>query len=49
MQAALEDVDLVIHAAGPFQQTTGCPVLEAAIETNTSYLDVCDDPEYALR
>lgn len=49
MQAALQDVDLVIHAAGPFQQTADCSVLEAAIETKTNYLDVCDDPAYALR
>lgn len=27
------DVDLVVHAAGPFQQAAKCTVLEAAIET----------------
>lgn len=27
------DVDLVVHAAGPFQQAKNCNVLEAAIET----------------
>lgn len=27
------DVDLVVHAAGPFQQTNSCPVLVAAIAT----------------
>lgn len=27
------DVDLVVHAAGPFQQSQKCTVLEAAIET----------------
>lgn len=42
-------MDLVIHAAGPFQRTEGCPVLEAAIESKTNYMDVCDDPDYALR
>lgn len=42
-------MDLVIHAAGPFQRTEGCPVLEAAIDTKTNYMDVCDDPDYALR
>ncbi|KAJ6986403.1 hypothetical protein NC653_024092 [Populus alba x Populus x berolinensis] len=31
--AALKDVDLVVHAAGPFQQAAKCTVLEAAIET----------------
>ncbi|KAJ6984675.1 hypothetical protein NC653_022850 [Populus alba x Populus x berolinensis] len=47
--AALKDVDLVVHAAGPFQQAAKCTVLEAAIETKTAYLDVCDDTSYALR
>jgi len=27
------DVDLVVHAAGPFQQAERCTVLEAAIHT----------------
>lgn len=27
------DVDLVVHAAGPFQQAENCNVLEVAIET----------------
>ncbi|CAI0450212.1 unnamed protein product [Linum tenue] len=49
LKAALDGVDLVVHAAGPFQQTEKCPVLEAAIETKTAYLDVCDDTNYALR
>ncbi|XP_052311560.1 uncharacterized protein LOC7467386 isoform X3 [Populus trichocarpa] len=47
--AALKDVDLVVHAAGPFQQAAKCTVLEAAIETKTAYVDVCDDTSYALR
>ncbi|KAJ6385194.1 hypothetical protein OIU77_028396 [Salix suchowensis] len=49
LAAALKDVDLVVHAAGPFQQAGKCTVLEAAIETKTAYLDVCDDTSYALR
>ncbi|XP_010279568.1 PREDICTED: uncharacterized protein LOC104613444 [Nelumbo nucifera] len=49
LEAALKDVDLVIHAAGPFQQTETCTVLEAAISTKTAYVDVCDDTSYAWR
>ncbi|KAK6937188.1 Saccharopine dehydrogenase, NADP binding domain [Dillenia turbinata] len=33
LQDALTDVDLVFHAAGPFQQAKKCTVLEAAINT----------------
>ncbi|OWM69169.1 hypothetical protein CDL15_Pgr025356 [Punica granatum] len=33
LEAVLKDVDLVVHAAGPFQQSSSCPVLEAAIAT----------------
>lgn len=49
LEAALQDVDLVVHTAGPFQQTEECPVLEAAIRTKTAYIDVCDDTSYAVR
>ncbi|GMN26179.1 hypothetical protein TIFTF001_001209 [Ficus carica] len=49
LEAALSDVDLVVHAAGPFQQADKCSVLEAAIYTKTAYLDVCDDTSYARR
>ncbi|KAJ0714388.1 putative carboxynorspermidine synthase [Helianthus annuus] len=49
LESALNDVDLVVHAAGPFQQTENCRVLEAAIRAKTAYLDVCDDTNYALR
>ncbi|XP_021899245.1 uncharacterized protein LOC110815653 isoform X2 [Carica papaya] len=41
--------DLVVHTAGPFQQAEKCTVLEAAIETKTAYIDVCDDTSYAFR
>ncbi|OVA08050.1 Saccharopine dehydrogenase / Homospermidine synthase [Macleaya cordata] len=49
LEASLNDVDLLVHAAGPFQQTEKCTVLEAAISTQTAYLDVCDDTSYAFR
>ncbi|KAG8388970.1 hypothetical protein BUALT_Bualt02G0180600 [Buddleja alternifolia] len=49
LEEALRDVDLVIHTAGPFQQTEKCTVLEAAIQNKTAYLDVCDDTSYAQR
>ncbi|XP_031111399.1 uncharacterized protein LOC116015467 [Ipomoea triloba] len=49
LEAALKDVDLVVHAAGPFQQAGNCNVLEAAIQTKTAYLDICDDTSYAFR
>ncbi|KAL5766456.1 hypothetical protein ACOSP7_017073 [Xanthoceras sorbifolium] len=49
LETALKDVDLVVHTAGPFQQAQKCTVLEAAIETKTAYLDVCDDTSYAFR
>ncbi|XP_076937977.1 uncharacterized protein LOC143607486 [Bidens hawaiensis] len=49
LESTLTDVDLVVHAAGPFQQTENCKVLEAAIRAKTAYLDVCDDTSYALR
>lgn len=47
--AALDDVDLVVHTAGPFQQAEKCTVLEAAIQSKTAYIDVCDDTSYAFR
>ncbi|KAI3687797.1 hypothetical protein L1987_81500 [Smallanthus sonchifolius] len=49
LESALIDVDLVVHAAGPFQQTENCRVLEAAVRAKTAYLDVCVDTSYALR
>ncbi|KAG7950834.1 hypothetical protein I3843_13G136400 [Carya illinoinensis] len=49
LEAALKDVDLVVHAAGPFQQAERCTVLEAAIQTKTAYVDVCDDTTYSWR
>ncbi|XP_018825478.1 uncharacterized protein LOC108994644 isoform X1 [Juglans regia] len=49
LEAALKDVDLVVHTAGPFQQAERCTVLEAAIQTKTAYVDVCDDTTYSRR
>ncbi|XP_057473985.1 uncharacterized protein LOC130762318 [Actinidia eriantha] len=49
VEKALHDVDLVVHTAGPFQQADRCAVLEAAIQTKTAYIDVCDDTRYAWR
>ncbi|XP_008449691.1 uncharacterized protein LOC103491489 isoform X1 [Cucumis melo] len=49
LEAALSDVDLVVHTAGPFQQTEKCTVLEASINTKTAYVDVCDDTKYSQK
>jgi saccharopine dehydrogenase-like NADP-dependent oxidoreductase len=49
LAAALAGVDLVIHAAGPFQRAPRCAVLEAALAARVPYLDVCDDTAYAQR
>ncbi|KAL2329198.1 hypothetical protein Fmac_022625 [Flemingia macrophylla] len=49
LETALKSVDLVVHAAGPFQQAERCSVLEAAINTKTAYVDVCDDTNYSWR
>lgn len=47
LEAALDGVDLVVHAAGPFQREEKCTVLEAAISSKTAYIDVCDDRSYS--
>ncbi|KAA8498674.1 hypothetical protein FVE85_6259 [Porphyridium purpureum] len=46
----LEQVDLVIHTAGPFQQRLErCEVLRAAVQARTRYyIDVCDDLSHSL-
>ncbi|KAG0557205.1 hypothetical protein KC19_11G110300 [Ceratodon purpureus] len=49
LRAAVDGVDLVVHAAGPFQRRPECAVLEAAIDTKTPYIDVCDDQDYSVR
>lgn len=47
MQAAIADVDLVIHAAGPFQALQNYNVLEAALSAKKAYIDVADDTTFA--
>ncbi|CAN6330472.1 unnamed protein product [Urochloa humidicola] len=49
LEEALYGVDLVVHAAGPFQKEDKCTVLEAAISTKTPYVDVCDNMDYSWR
>ncbi|KAL5698249.1 hypothetical protein ACHQM5_029314 [Ranunculus cassubicifolius] len=49
LESALRDVDLVVHAAGPFQRAEKCTVLEAAISTKTAYMDVCNDADYSIQ
>ena len=39
MEKALADVDVVLHSAGPFEQTAG-PMIGACIATGTHYLDL---------
>ncbi|GLI71627.1 hypothetical protein VaNZ11_016899 [Volvox africanus] len=41
------NADLIIHTAGPFQRSKNYAVLEAALETRTAYIDVCDDTPYS--
>ncbi|KAL9169183.1 hypothetical protein ABFS82_04G063700 [Erythranthe guttata] len=48
LHAAMTDVDVVVHAAGPFEYAD-CNVLEAAIQTKTAYIDVCDHEGYSRR
>jgi len=47
LRAAMARVDVVLSTAGPYY-LLGLPVLEAAIETGTHYLDICDDWEPTL-
>ena len=44
LERAMNGVDVVINTTGPFFKLA-VPILEAAIETNTHYLDICDDWE----
>jgi len=37
----------VLHTAGPFQHSKNYNVIEAALETKTPYIDVCDDTHYS--
>lgn len=47
LRRSLADVDIVLNTAGPFYRF-GREVLSAAIETQTDYLDICDDWEPTL-
>ena len=47
LRRVLSDADLVLNCTGPFFRF-GVPVLEAAIDTATMYMDICDDPEPSL-
>ena len=38
---ALQECDVVLHTAGPFQRKNDCLVLEAAIQTKTPYIGDC--------
>ncbi|MGB3484380.1 MAG: saccharopine dehydrogenase NADP-binding domain-containing protein [Mycobacterium sp.] len=42
LRAVLADADVVLNTVGPFQRF-GSRVLQAAIDTQTHYVDVCDD------
>lgn len=47
LQAVITGADLVLHTAGPFQHSKNFNVIEAALETKTPYIDVCDDTHYS--
>ncbi|HEU4552586.1 MAG TPA: saccharopine dehydrogenase NADP-binding domain-containing protein [Chitinophaga sp.] len=44
LQAALQDVEVVVNAAGPFDRTAR-QIVEACLQTNTHYLDLNGDLE----
>src|SRR5688572_20953459 len=44
LQSALQDVKVVVHAAGPFD-VTAKPMVEACLRTGTHYLDINGDHE----
>ena len=44
----IQDTNLVIHTAGPFVGNVPV-VLQACIEKNVPYIDICDDIGYAHR
>jgi short subunit dehydrogenase-like uncharacterized protein len=44
LRAMLQDMDLLVHAAGPFHETTA-PMLSACLDTNTHYLDLSAEAE----
>ncbi len=44
----LEDIDLLIHAAGPFQHDPR-PLVQTCLQTATHYLDIAEDPVFLAR
>ena len=44
---AIDGCNLALNCVGPFYSTVK-PILNAAIETGTDYVDVCDDPDVTL-
>lgn len=47
LRELLGSANLVVNMAGPYYRT-GFSVLDAAIETKTHYLDICDDADITL-
>ena len=47
LRRVLSDADLVLNCTGPFFRF-GVPVVEAALDTATMYVDICDDPEPSM-
>ena len=47
LRKLLETTSLVVNMAGPYYKT-GFTILDAAIETKTDYLDICDDADITL-
>ena len=47
LKALLLEGDIVANLAGPYYRT-GTQVLDAAIETRTTYMDICDDADVTL-
>ena len=43
IQKAIENYDLIIHTAGPFQGLQNPLVMKEALKMGKSYIDVCDD------
>jgi lysine 6-dehydrogenase len=43
LRRSLDRADIVVNCTGPFFRF-GVPVLQAAIDTGTQYVDICDDP-----
>lgn len=48
LHSILDNADLVLNCSGPFFRV-GLPSLVAAIETRTTYIDICDDPDPTIQ